>query len=159
MPHPERQLCNKFHNRIMNEILTATHAAGQLLVQLDPALVDIVLLSLRVSLTAVVLASLIGLPVGAAIAVGRFPGRRTVIIFLNALMGLPPVVVGLMVYLLLSRAGPLGGLGILFTPAAMVIAQSILIAPIVAALSRQVDRKSTRLNSSHMSESRMPSSA
>lgn len=122
----------------MNEILTAAHAAARLLVQFDPDLVEIVVLSLRVSLTAVVLASLIGLPVGAAIAVGRFPGRRGVIVLLNALMGLPPVVVGLVVYLLLSRAGPLGDLGILFTPAAMVIAQTILIAPIIAALSRQV---------------------
>jgi len=109
-----------------------------LLVQLDAGLVEIVELSLRISLTAVLLASLIGLPVGAAIAVGRFPGRRSVIVLLNALMGLPPVVVGLVVYLMLSRAGPLGDLGILFTPTAMVIAQTILIAPIVAALSRQV---------------------
>src|SRR6185312_3307881 len=86
----------------------------------------------------VLLATLIGLPLGAAIAVGRFPGRRAVIVLLNALMGLPPVVVGLMVYLLLSRAGPLGTLGLLFTPPAMVIAQSILITPIIAALTRQV---------------------
>jgi tungstate transport system permease protein len=91
-----------------------------------------------VSLTAVLFASLIGLPLGAAIAVGSFPGRRALIVVLNALMGLPPVVVGLFVYLMLSRAGPLGPLGILFTPAAMVVAQTILIAPIVAALSRQV---------------------
>jgi tungstate transport system permease protein len=82
-------------------------------------------------------ASLVGLPLGAAIAVGRFPGRHALIVVLNALMGLPPVVVGLVVYLLLSRAGPLGSLGILFTPAAMVIAQTILILPIVAALCRQ----------------------
>jgi tungstate transport system permease protein len=103
----------------------------------DPGLLDIVLLSLRVSLTAVLLSALIGLPLGAAIGVGRFPGRKTLIVILNALMGLPPVVVGLLVYLLLSRAGPLGALGILFTPAAMVIAQTILILPIIAALSRQ----------------------
>jgi tungstate transport system permease protein len=100
-------------------------------------LIDIVLLSLRVSLTAVAIASVIGLPLGAAIAVNRFTGRRALIVVLNALMGLPPVVVGLVVYLLLSRAGPLGELGILFTPAAMVVAQTILILPIVAALSRQ----------------------
>jgi tungstate transport system permease protein len=104
----------------------------------DPQLTRIVFLSLRVSLTAVVLASLVGLPLGALIAVVRFRGRRTLIVILNALMGLPPVVVGLLVYLMLSRAGPLGPLGILFTPAAMVVAQTILIAPIVAALSRQV---------------------
>jgi tungstate transport system permease protein len=108
-----------------------------LLVDLDPKLIEIVLLSLRVSLSAVGIAALLGFPLGAAIAVGRFPGRRTVIVFLNALMGLPPVVVGLVVYLLLSRAGPLGSFGILFTPAAMVIAQTVLILPIIAALSRQ----------------------
>jgi len=98
---------------------------------------QIVLLSLEVSLAAVGLATLAGLPLGAAIAVGRFPGRKSLIVLLNALMGLPPVVVGLAVYLLLSRAGPLGGLGILFTPVAMVLAQTVLILPIVAALSRQ----------------------
>jgi tungstate transport system permease protein len=108
-----------------------------LLVGLDSKLVEIVLLSLRVSLSAVAIAAILGLPIGAAIAVGRFPGRQTVIVVLNALMGLPPVVVGLLVYLLLSRAGPLGPLGILFTPSAMVVAQTILILPIIAALSRQ----------------------
>jgi tungstate transport system permease protein len=95
------------------------------------------LLSLRVSVTAVLLAALIGLPLGAAIAVARFAGRRGVIVVLNALMGLPPVVVGLLVYLALSRAGPLGELGLLFTPTAMVIAQTVLTLPIIAALSRQ----------------------
>ncbi|MBI1965803.1 MAG: ABC transporter permease [Betaproteobacteria bacterium] len=104
----------------------------------DPKLIEIVLLSVRVSLTAVVIASALGLPLGAAIAVGRFPGRQALIVLLNALMGLPPVVAGLVVYLMLSRAGPLGDFGILFTPAAMVVAQTILILPIVAALSRQV---------------------
>jgi len=99
--------------------------------------VRIVLLSLQVSLTAVCIAALVGLPLGALIAVRRFRGRHTLIVFLNALMGLPPVVVGLLVYLMLSRAGPLGPLGLLFTPTAMVIAQTILIAPIIAGLSRQ----------------------
>jgi len=108
-----------------------------LLAEFDPKLVEIVLLSLSVSLSAVGIAALLGFPLGAAIAVGRFPGRRTLIVFLNAFMGLPPVVVGLVVYLLLSRAGPLGPLGILFTPSAMVIAQAVLILPIIAALSRQ----------------------
>ncbi len=103
----------------------------------DTRLWDIVWLSLQVSLTAVAAASLLGLPLGAAIAVGRFPGRQGLIVLLNALMGLPPVVVGLMVYLLLSRAGPLGELGLLFTPGAMVLAQTVLILPIIAALSRQ----------------------
>jgi tungstate transport system permease protein len=122
----------------MGEILTALGEAARLIAGLDTKLAEIVFLSLRVSLTAVLLASLIGLPLGAAIAVGRFPGRQALIVVLNALMGLPPVVVGLLVYLMLSRAGPLGQFGILFTPSAMVIAQTILIAPIVAALSRQI---------------------
>jgi tungstate transport system permease protein len=90
-----------------------------------------------VSLSAVALATLLGLPLGAAIAVGRFPGRQAAIVVLNALMGLPPVVVGLFIYLLLSRAGPLGELGLLFTPSAMVIAQTVLVLPIIAALARQ----------------------
>ena len=112
-------------------------AALGLIAALESDLVEIVALSLAVSLSAVVLATLLGLPLGAAIAVGRFPGRRAIVVVLNALMGLPPVVVGLVVYLLLSRAGPLGELGLLFTPPAMVIAQTILILPIIAALCRQ----------------------
>jgi tungstate transport system permease protein len=103
----------------------------------DLRLWEIVVLSLEVSLAAVLLATALGLPLGAAVAVGRFPGRRAAIVLLNALMGLPPVVVGLAVYLLLSRAGPLGELGLLFTPGAMVIAQTVLITPIIAALARQ----------------------
>jgi tungstate transport system permease protein len=122
----------------MSSLAQAAGEALRLVAGADPKLVDIVLLSLRVSLTAVVLACLVGFPAGAALAVSRFPGRQSVVVVLNALMGLPPVVVGLVVYLLLSRAGPLGALGLLFTPAAMVIAQTILITPIVAALSRQV---------------------
>src|SRR5919106_6194307 len=105
--------------------------------QLDAELWHIVVLSLEVSLSAVLLATLIGLPLGAALAVKRLPGRRGVIVVLNALMGLPPVVVGLLVYLLLSRAGPLGPLGLLFTPGAMIVAQTVLVFPIIAALSRQ----------------------
>jgi tungstate transport system permease protein len=103
----------------------------------DLRLWEVVVLSLAVSLAAVVLATALGLPLGAAVAVGRFPGRRAVVVLLNALMGLPPVVVGLVVYLLLSRAGPLGELGLLVTPSAMVIAQTVLITPIIAALARQ----------------------
>jgi tungstate transport system permease protein len=122
----------------MNDILVAANEAGRMITQLDAALVEIVVLSLQVSITAVLISSALGLPLGAAIAVGRFPGRKTLIVILNAMMGLPPVVVGLVVYLFLSRAGPLGELGILFTPTAMVIAQTVLITPIVAALSRQV---------------------
>src|SRR5438552_1622965 len=122
----------------MSSVAEAAAQALRPVAGADPKLLDIVLLSLRVSLTAVAISCIVGLPVGAAIAVSRFPGRRGVIVVLNALMGLPPVVVGLAVYLLLSRAGPLGALGLLFTPTAMVIAQTILITPIVAALSRQV---------------------
>src|SRR5690349_6884520 len=112
-------------------------SAWQLIVTGDPALLAIVRLSLAVSLSAVALAAFVGLPLGALLALVRFPGRPAVVVLLNALMGLPPVVVGLAVYLLLSRAGPLGALGLLFTPPAMVVAQTILILPIVAALSRQ----------------------
>ena len=122
----------------MNTVAEAAGQAFGLVAAADPKLVDIVLLSLRVSLSAVLVGSLVGLPLGAAIAVNEFRGRRTLIVILNGLMGLPSVVVGLVVYLLLSRAGPLGAWGILFTPTAMVIAQSILIAPTLAALSRQV---------------------
>jgi tungstate transport system permease protein len=103
----------------------------------DPVLLQIVLLSLQVSLSAVLFSALIGVPVGAFIALNRFPGREAFIVVLNALMGLPPVVVGLAIYLLLSRSGPLGELGFLFTPQAMVIAQTVLVTPIIAALSRQ----------------------
>jgi tungstate transport system permease protein len=103
----------------------------------DPRLWQIVALSLGVSLSAVAIATLIGMPLGAAIAVGRFPGRQALVVVLNALMGLPPVVVGLFIYLLLSRAGPLGSLGLLFTPPAMVVAQTVLVLPIIAALTRQ----------------------
>jgi tungstate transport system permease protein len=112
-------------------------SALQLALAGDPALLAIVRLSLIVSLSAVALAALIGVPFGALVALTRFPGREAVIVTLNALMGLPPVVVGLAVYLLLSRSGPLGSWGLLFTPQAMVIAQTILIAPIIAALARQ----------------------
>jgi tungstate transport system permease protein len=122
----------------MEEIGNGLAQAVQLIVGLDPDLYEIIFLSLRVSLTAVAIAALIGLPLGAALAIGSFPGRGGLIIFLNTLMGLPPVVVGLIVYLLLSRAGPFGVLGLLFTVKAMIIAQTILIAPIIAALTRQI---------------------
>ena len=121
----------------MGGLWEAARGALSLIASGDPTLGGIVLLSLEVSLSAVACATLLGLPLGAALAVGRFPGRRAVVVLLNALMGLPPVVVGLFVYLMLSRAGPLGALGILFTPMAMVIAQTILVLPIIAALCRQ----------------------
>ncbi|MDF1733307.1 MULTISPECIES: ABC transporter permease [unclassified Minwuia] len=104
----------------------------------DAALWEIVSLSLRVSLTAVALACLIGLPLGALLAIARFPGRGALIVATNSLMGLPPVLAGLLVYLLLSRAGPLGPLELLYTPTAMIIAQTVLVTPIIVALSRQV---------------------
>jgi tungstate transport system permease protein len=111
--------------------------AWQLVVSGDPALFSIVRLSLAVSLAAVALAALVGLPLGGVLALTRFPGRGVTIVIVNAFMGLPPVVVGLAVYLLLSRSGPLGSLGLLFTPGAMIVAQAILITPIIAALTRQ----------------------
>ena len=104
----------------------------------DPVLMQIIGLSLRVSLTAVLIACAVGLPLGAALALARFPGRGAVIVFSNALMGLPPVVAGLVVYLLLSRSGPFGALALLFTPTAMIIAQTVLILPIVISLTRSV---------------------
>ena len=121
----------------MDEIAAAFKVALQLILSLDRDLAEIVALSLRVSLSAVAIAALLGLPLGAAVALARFPGRGAAMALLNALMGLPPVVVGLLVYLLLSRAGPLGEFGLLFTPAAMIVAQSILVTPIIAALTCQ----------------------
>jgi tungstate transport system permease protein len=112
-------------------------SAWQLIFTGDAALFAIVRLSLGVSLSAVALAALIGMPVGAFLALVRFRGRSILIVLLNALMGLPPVVAGLALYLLLSRSGPLGEMGILFTPSAMVVAQTLLIVPIIAALTRQ----------------------
>jgi len=103
----------------------------------DPTLIAIVRLSLIVSLSAVGIAACVGVPLGAVVALTRFPGREAVTVAFNALMGLPPVVVGLAVYLLLSRSGPLGSWGLLFTPAAMIIAQTLLVTPIIAALARQ----------------------
>lgn len=111
--------------------------ALQLILSGDPTLVAIVRLSLGVSLAAVLLAAAIGMPLGALLALSRFPARAALVVLLNAMMGLPPVVVGLALYLLLSRSGPLGELGILFTPTAMVVAQTVLILPIIAALTRQ----------------------
>jgi tungstate transport system permease protein len=121
----------------MNEFSNAFRTALQLLVEMDPGLFEIVLLSLRVSLSAVILAAAFALPLGAFVALTRFPGRRGVVILMNAMMSLPPVVVGLVIYLLLSRTGPLGVTGLLFTPTAMIIAQCVLVLPIIAALTRQ----------------------
>ncbi len=115
-----------------------TTSAFDLILSGDPTLLGIVRLSLVVTLSATVLAALIGMPLGTLVALTRHPCRNAVIVLLNGCMGLPPVVVGLLVYLLLSRSGPLGQLGLLFTPTAMIIAQAVLITPIIAALTRQV---------------------
>lgn len=118
------------------DVASAFAAAFQLVLSLDPRFLQIVGLSLSVTLTAVVLAALIGLPLGAWLALARFPGRAALIVLINGLMGLPPVVAGLMVFLLLSRSGPLGDWGLLFTPSAMVAAQMLLVLPIIVALTR-----------------------
>ncbi|GAB4226556.1 MAG: ABC transporter permease [Methyloligellaceae bacterium] len=122
----------------MQDFAQAFRLAFQLVGTADADLLEIIGLSLKVSLSAMTIACLIGLPLGALVGMSRFRGRNGVIILLNALMGLPPVVVGLCVYLMLSRAGPLGWMALLYTPTAMIIAQTILITPIIAALSRQV---------------------
>ena len=122
----------------MQEFISAIAEAIRLVATLDADLFEIVGLSMRVSLTAVAVACLIGLPVGASLAIAQFPGRHFLIVTISALMGLPPVVVGLIIYLFLSNTGPLGWLELLYSPSAMIIAQTILVAPIVAALSRQV---------------------
>ncbi len=120
----------------MSEIGDAAATAFRLLLAADPELLAIVALSLVVSLGATALAALLGLPLGALLAIAGFPGRGLLVLLVDTGMGLPPVVVGLLVYLLLSRAGPLGEFGLLFTPTAMVIAQTVLVTPIVAALAR-----------------------
>lgn len=122
----------------MQDFAQAFILAFELVFSGDADLIEIIVLSLRVSLTAMVVACALGLPLGAILAVTRFPGRSTALVMINALMGLPPVVVGLIVYLHLSRAGPMGSFGLLYTPTAMIVAQVILIMPIIAALSRQV---------------------
>src|SRR6187200_2776794 len=129
--------CAIYCNRIYDLAMPEHTSALQLMLTGDPALLAIVRLSLIVSLSATLLAGLIGLPLGAWLALARFRGRAGLIVVLNALMGLPPVVVGLLVYLALSRSGPLGSFGLLFTPRAMIIAQTVLVAPIIAALTRQ----------------------
>ncbi len=122
----------------MQDFSAAFAASFSLIANLDRDLIEIIALSLRVSVSAVLIASAVGLPLGAVLAMARFPGRGAAIVLLNALMGLPPVVVGLIVYLLLSNAGPLGAFGLLYSPGAMIAAQTILVTPIVAALTRQV---------------------
>lgn len=125
----------------MNEILEGLIAAARLVATLDRDLTEIAARSLQVSVTAVVIASALGMPLGAWLAVNRFRWRRHVIAVMNALMGLPPVVVGLVVYLLLSRSGPFGVFGLLFTPTAMIIAQVIVVTPLVASIAHQAIRE------------------
>ena len=122
----------------MSWILASLADAFALALSFDPKLYSIIALTLKVSVSAALVSAVLGALLGASVAVGKFPGRGVLIVLFNAAMGLPPVVAGLIVYLLLSRAGPFGSLGILFTPSAMVIAQVLLITPIVAALSRQI---------------------
>ena len=124
----------------MNEIVQGLLAAGRLILTLDADLIEISLRSLQVTVTAVVIAAAFGMPLGAWLAVRRFRHRRSAIAALNALMGLPPVVVGLFVYLLLSRAGPFGVLDLLFTPAAMIIAQVMILTPLIASIAHQAMR-------------------
>lgn len=124
----------------MSDIIAGMLQAFYLIISLDSDLFEIVLLSLRVTITAVIIASLLGMPLGAWLAINRFRYRRATIALLNALMGLPPVVVGLIVYLMLSRAGPFGVLDLLFTPTAMIIAQVIIITPLIASISHQAIR-------------------
>ena len=124
----------------MNDIWQGIGEAFRLIVSLDSDLFKIVLRSLHVTISAVVIASIIGLPLGAWLAVNRFRYRRATIALLNALMGLPPVVVGLIVYILLSRSGPFGVMGLLFTPTAMIIAQVIIVTPLIASISHQAIR-------------------
>lgn len=132
--HPENEV-------YVSEVADAFTLALSLILSLDGELIGIISRTFAVSLSAVILAALVGLPLGAVLAVYRFTGRRALIVLLNALMGLPPVVVGLALYLVLSRSGPLGFLGLLFSPTAMVIAQFVLILPIVAALAHQTSRE------------------
>jgi len=122
----------------MSDLGEACRIALRLVATLDPELVGIVTLSLRVSLTASFVALFVGVPLGALLAISRFPGREAVVILANALLGLPPVVVGLMLYLLLTRSGPLGALGLLFTPTAMILAQIVLTLPIIVAMLHRV---------------------
>lgn len=121
----------------MNDFSDAFATALDLMLSFDRAFLEIVALSLKVSVTAVFFAALLGLPLGALLALKKFPGRGIAVVFLNALMGLPPVVVGLAIYLMLSRAGPFGVFGLLYTPSAMIVAQTVLVLPIIAAIARQ----------------------
>jgi tungstate transport system permease protein len=140
-------------------MLSAFHDAFSLLETLDANLLGIVLLSLQVSLTALLVGCLLGMPLGAFIAIQNFPGRQGLIVVLNSLMGVPTVIVGVVIYLLLSRTGPLGELNWLFTPKGMILAQSVLTTPLIAALTRQIIEDGWRIHGETMSALRLPIAA
>ena len=137
-------------------MLSAFNDAFSLLETLDANLLGIVLLSLQVSLTALLVGCLLGMPLGAFIAIQNFPGRQGLIVVLNSLMGVPTVIVGVVIYLLLSRSGPLGDLNWLFTPKGMILAQSVLTTPLIAALTRQIIEDGWRIHGETMSALRLP---
>ena len=140
-------------------MLSAFHDAFSLLETLDANLVGIVLVSLQVSITALLVGCLLGMPLGAFIAIQNFPGRQGLIVVLNSLMGVPTVIVGVVIYLLLSRTGPLGELNWLFTPKGMILAQSVLTTPLIAALTRQIIEDGWRIHGETMSALRLPIAA
>jgi tungstate transport system permease protein len=140
-------------------MLSAFHDAFSLLETLDANLLGIVFLSLQVSLTALLVGCLLGMPLGAFIAIQNFPGRQGLIVVLNSLMGVPTVIVGVVIYLLLSRSGPLGDLNWLFTPKGMILAQSVLTTPLIAALTRQIIEDGWRIHGETMSALRLPIAA
>jgi tungstate transport system permease protein len=140
-------------------MLSAFHDAFSLLETLDANLVGIVLVSLQVSITALLVGCLLGMPLGAFIAIQNFPGRQGLIVVLNSLMGVPTVIVGVVIYLLLSRTGPLGDLNWLFTPKGMILAQSVLTTPLIAALTRQIIEDGWRIHGVTMSALRLPITA
>lgn len=137
-------------------MLSAFNDAFSLLETLDANLLGIVLLSLQVSITALLIGCLLGMPLGAFIAIQNFPGRQGLIVVLNSLMGVPTVIVGVVIYLLLSRSGPLGELNWLFTPKGMILAQSVLTTPLIAALTRQIIEDGWRIHGETMSALRLP---
>jgi tungstate transport system permease protein len=122
----------------MTDFQASGYTAIELILELDSNLLEIILLSLKVTLSSTFISAILGIYIGTMVSIRNFPGKNAIIILLNSFMGLPPVVVGLFVYLMISRAGPLGIFGLLYTPTAMIIAQSILITPIIAALTRQI---------------------
>lgn len=140
-------------------MLSGFHDAFSLLETLDSNLLEIVIVSLHVSISALVIGCVLGMPLGALVAIQNFPGRQIVIVILNSLMGVPTVIVGVAIYLLLSRTGPLGDLNWLFTPKGMILAQSVLTTPLIAALTRQIIEDGWRIHGETMSALRLPIAA